>query len=357
MEGLSPPRVPRLRLGGGRPGHRGRRHVREAGRQAREPPLGPRGAPARRVAHRHRAHPLGHARRAHRRQRPPAPRRRRRPAGADPQRHHRELPRAEEGARRRGRRSSSPRPTPRSPPSSSAREYDRVGDLTEAMLNVVQRLEGAFTLLAVHADSPGVVVGARRNSPLVVGLGDGENFLGSDVAAFIGHTRHALELGQDQIVTITPDGYAVINFDGTPARRQGLRGHLGRRRRREGRLRHLHGEGDPRPAARGRRHPPRPHRRRPAGSCSTRCGSARSSCARSSGSRSSPAAPRPTPAWSRSTRSSTGPASRSRSASPTSSATATRSSTARTLVVVDQPVRRDDGHPDGGQARVRARAR
>ena len=97
------------------------------------------------------------------------------------------------------------------------REYDRVGDLTTAMLNVVQRLEGAFTLLAVHADSPGVVVGARRNSPLVVGLGDGENFLGSDVAAFIGHTRHALELGQDQIVTITPDGYSVIDFDGTPS--------------------------------------------------------------------------------------------------------------------------------------------
>jgi glucosamine--fructose-6-phosphate aminotransferase (isomerizing) len=97
------------------------------------------------------------------------------------------------------------------------REYDRVGDLTTAMRNVVQRLEGAFTLLAVHADSPGVVVGARRNSPLVVGLGDGENFLGSDVAAFIGHTRHALELGQDQIVTITPEGYSVIDFDGTPS--------------------------------------------------------------------------------------------------------------------------------------------
>ena len=97
------------------------------------------------------------------------------------------------------------------------REYDRLGDLTEAMRAVVSRLEGAFTLLAVHADSPGVVVGARRNSPLVVGLGDGANFLGSDVAAFIGYTRHALELGQDQIVTITPDGYEVIAFDGTPA--------------------------------------------------------------------------------------------------------------------------------------------
>ena len=97
------------------------------------------------------------------------------------------------------------------------REFDRTGDLTAAMLAAVQRLEGAFTLLAVHADQPGVVVGARRNSPLVVGLGEGENFLGSDVAAFIGHTRHALELGQDQIVTITPDGYDVIGFDGAPA--------------------------------------------------------------------------------------------------------------------------------------------
>ena len=98
-----------------------------------------------------------------------------------------------------------------------ARAYAETGDLTQAMQNVVNRLEGAFTLLAVHADSPGVVVGARRNSPLVVGLGEGENFLGSDVAAFIGHTRQALELGQDQIVTITPDDYTVINFDGSPA--------------------------------------------------------------------------------------------------------------------------------------------
>ncbi len=97
------------------------------------------------------------------------------------------------------------------------REYDRLGDLTQAMLAVVGRLEGAFTLLAVHADSPGVGVGARRNSPLVVGLGEDANYLGSDVAAFIGYTRHALELGQDQIVTITPDGYEVIAFDGTPA--------------------------------------------------------------------------------------------------------------------------------------------
>ncbi len=98
-----------------------------------------------------------------------------------------------------------------------ARAYEEKGDLTEAMRTVVADLEGAFTLLAIHADQPGVVVGARRNSPLVVGLGEEGNYLGSDVAAFIGHTRHALELAQDQIVTITPDGATVIGFDGSSA--------------------------------------------------------------------------------------------------------------------------------------------
>ncbi|WP_120521881.1 glutamine--fructose-6-phosphate transaminase (isomerizing) [Arthrobacter celericrescens] len=91
------------------------------------------------------------------------------------------------------------------------------GSLTEAMQLACQRLEGAFTLLAVHADQPGVVVAARRNSPLVVGLGEGENFLGSDVSGFIDYTRRAVELGQDQIVTITADSVEITDFFGAPA--------------------------------------------------------------------------------------------------------------------------------------------
>ncbi|MFI6445528.1 glutamine--fructose-6-phosphate transaminase (isomerizing) [Kitasatospora sp. NPDC050543] len=91
------------------------------------------------------------------------------------------------------------------------------GDLAEAMRVVCRRLDGAFTLVAVHADAPDVVVGARRNSPLVVGRGEGENFLASDVAAFIAHTREAIELGQDQVVELRHDGVTVTNFDGTPA--------------------------------------------------------------------------------------------------------------------------------------------
>ncbi len=91
------------------------------------------------------------------------------------------------------------------------------GDLGEAMRQVCSQLTGAFTLVAVHADAPDVVVGARRNSPLVVGRGDGENFLASDVAAFIAHTRRAIELGQDQVVELRRDGVTITNFDGTPA--------------------------------------------------------------------------------------------------------------------------------------------
>ncbi|MFE6254905.1 glutamine--fructose-6-phosphate transaminase (isomerizing) [Agromyces sp. NPDC057865] len=94
------------------------------------------------------------------------------------------------------------------------REYRRIGELTEAFRSTVSRLDGAFTLLAVHRNQPGVVVGARRNSPLVIGLGEGENFLGSDVAAFVEYTKRAVAIGQDQIVTITAEGVTVTDFEG-----------------------------------------------------------------------------------------------------------------------------------------------
>ena len=88
------------------------------------------------------------------------------------------------------------------------------GDLAAAMRQVCKQLKGSFTLLAIHADDPTHIVGARRNSPLVVGIGDGENFLASDVAAFISHTKKALELGQDQVVEITPTSIEVTDLSG-----------------------------------------------------------------------------------------------------------------------------------------------
>jgi glutamine---fructose-6-phosphate transaminase (isomerizing) len=93
---------------------------------------------------------------------------------------------------------------------------DPTGGLPAAMRRTCKRLEGAFTLVAMAVDDPDTVVAARRNSPLVVGLGDGENFLASDVAAFISHTRHALELGQDQVVVLRSDRVEVTDYDGAP---------------------------------------------------------------------------------------------------------------------------------------------
>ncbi|GGN27565.1 glutamine--fructose-6-phosphate aminotransferase [isomerizing] [Lentzea pudingi] len=96
-------------------------------------------------------------------------------------------------------------------------EGDTKGDLPASVRKVVNRLEGAFTLVFTHADEPDQVVAARRNSPLVVGVGEDEYFVASDVAAFIAHTKQAVELGQDQMVVLTRSGYEVTDFDGEPA--------------------------------------------------------------------------------------------------------------------------------------------
>ena len=221
--------------------------------------------------------------------------------------------------------SSARTPTPRWSRTCSPARTASTRDLAEALRVVCRRLEGAFTLLAVHRDHPELVVGARRSSPLVVGTGDGEYFLGSDVAAFIAHTREAIELGQDQVVTITRDGVTITDFHGAPA---------------EGKAYHVDWDaaaaekgGYPnfmlkeiadqpqavadtllgRMDARGQ-----PRARRAADERGR-------AAARSTRSSSWRAGRRTTPAWPRSTSSSTGPGSRARSSWPASSATATRS--------------------------------
>ncbi len=88
------------------------------------------------------------------------------------------------------------------------------GDLSGAMREAVKSLRGSFTLVAIHADTPDVIVGVRRNSPLVVGIGKDENFMASDVAAFIDYTKRAIELGQDQVVTLTPSTVSITDLDG-----------------------------------------------------------------------------------------------------------------------------------------------
>ncbi|MEO0048765.1 MAG: hypothetical protein RL556_97, partial [Actinomycetota bacterium] len=99
-----------------------------------------------------------------------------------------------------------------------ATEYEKTKDLIKAFSTVVNRLHGAFTILVIHQDQPDVVLAARRNAPLVIGLGDGENFLGSDVAAFVEHTKRAISVGQDQIVVLRGNSVELRNFDSTPAK-------------------------------------------------------------------------------------------------------------------------------------------
>src|SRR5690242_5204375 len=91
------------------------------------------------------------------------------------------------------------------------------GDFVGSVMAVLPRLEGHFTLVFANADDPGTIVAARRSTPLVLGVGDGEMFIGSDVAAFIEHTRDAVELGQDQAVVVSADGYRITDFDGNDA--------------------------------------------------------------------------------------------------------------------------------------------
>ena len=88
------------------------------------------------------------------------------------------------------------------------------GDLAAAMRQVCKELRGSFTILAIHSDEPGRIVGARRNSPLVVGIGNGENFLASDVSAFISYTKRALELGQDEVADITAETIVITDLAG-----------------------------------------------------------------------------------------------------------------------------------------------
>ncbi len=98
-----------------------------------------------------------------------------------------------------------------------ATAFERTGDLVTAFTEVVNRLHGAFTILVIDQDQPDVVLAARRNAPLVIGLGEHENFLGSDVAAFVEHTKRAIAVGQDQIVILRAESVEVIGFDGKPA--------------------------------------------------------------------------------------------------------------------------------------------
>ncbi|NCQ34785.1 glutamine--fructose-6-phosphate transaminase (isomerizing), partial [bacterium] len=86
------------------------------------------------------------------------------------------------------------------------------GDLVDAVQRALSVVEGAFGVAITHSDHPEMVVGARKGSPLVVGVGDGVNFLASDVAAIMGHTRQVIYLDDGEMVTLTPEGVSVTTI-------------------------------------------------------------------------------------------------------------------------------------------------
>jgi glutamine---fructose-6-phosphate transaminase (isomerizing) len=91
--------------------------------------------------------------------------------------------------------------------------------LREAVLATVRALEGAYAIAVISRDEPGHVVGARRGAPLLVGVGIGENFLGSDAQALIQVTNRMVYLDEDDVVEITRDSVQVYGLDGTPVER------------------------------------------------------------------------------------------------------------------------------------------
>ena len=169
------------------------------------------------------------------------------------------------------------------------------GDLEQAVRVAYSKLRGHYAFVAVAAEEPDTLVAARKECPLVVGRGDGEQFVASAIPAFLEHTRDVQLIENGEIVVLTPDGRRVLHRRRHARRARDRARRLERRRRREGRLRDVHAQGDPRAGGRAGRDDRRPHgprrRRRPG---RARARSTTSCCAASSGSSSWPAAPRTT---------------------------------------------------------------
>ena len=93
------------------------------------------------------------------------------------------------------------------------------GDLAEAVRRAYNDLRGHYAFVALSADEPDVLVGARKECPLVVGLGQGESFIASDIPAFMAATRRVQLVEDDEIVVVTPDGTRFLNAAGEPVQR------------------------------------------------------------------------------------------------------------------------------------------
>jgi glucosamine--fructose-6-phosphate aminotransferase (isomerizing) len=90
------------------------------------------------------------------------------------------------------------------------------GSLEEAVIHALRKIEGTYGIAVICSDDPGKIVAARKGSPLLIGVGDGENFLASDASAILAHTRQVVYLDDGDVAVIEPGGYRVIDLDATP---------------------------------------------------------------------------------------------------------------------------------------------
>jgi len=93
-------------------------------------------------------------------------------------------------------------------------------DLTTAVRNSIAKVRGSFAFVVMSDKEPGVLVAAKNSSPLVVGLGDGENYVASDVTAILSETRKVIFMEEGEMVTVTRDGVAITDFEGNPRTRE-----------------------------------------------------------------------------------------------------------------------------------------
>ena len=96
------------------------------------------------------------------------------------------------------------------------------GDLAEAVCNAAKELEGSFALVVIAQDESDKIVAARRHSPLVIGLGEGETFLASDVSAFLKHTRQVVYVDDDNLAIISRNGVNITNLDGEAVHKEAI---------------------------------------------------------------------------------------------------------------------------------------
>lgn len=94
-----------------------------------------------------------------------------------------------------------------------AKKYAETGDLTEAVRLATKEIEGAYALAVIHQDVKNTIVATRRNAPLLVGIGEGEYYVASDVPAIIKYTKKAMYLDDNQIVTLTPNSMRLIDIE------------------------------------------------------------------------------------------------------------------------------------------------